>query len=543
MNKKTLIIVLAVVVAGAAAGLYFFFRGSSKHLRLIPGNAAFVATIDIKTLADKAEADGKLKETKFYKAFSKNEKTRGMSKLFAEVLKHPLNCGLNVFSKMYVFAETGNNNAFTMGSVIDVKNQDDFTKFVKGVEGVGKMVSDKKTYHLLMSNGDFMAWNEHGLLVVGAASGADGEEQEAATLKAIDRLMTQDKKLSMADNKDFSRHPGKQDIDLYLNYEQLMKLNATSGNPMISSMTQNYKGVYMTGGITFENDKISFSGKLHGDEKNIEKITYTKNKGVSDDAMKYVTNDKVQMLMSVNLDMQKLIAMFTADQGIRQNMEQTAKGMGLTLKELETIFSGELTIALADIADKTIKTYDYVLNEATGEMEMVQATAVQPMPVLTVNLGVGNKDAYNKLMKNLPVQPVEGVRTYPLMMLSSMAYHTENDYGINLTNDSAWAAALAKNKQLAGKPSAEVSKLATGNPAGFYMDLTLEHYPLSLRDYLKGMMGEKDFTDFKNFMSVFVDVQGYGGKENSSADIHLTKGEGNSLYRLLKQCDYLPLDK
>ncbi len=547
MNKKILFIILGVVVIGAAFYIYSFRSGSSKHLRLVPANASALVTFNLKKLTDKADFNGKFKETKLYKTMLSKSKelkeTDGMGLLMSEILKNPLDNGLDVFSDMYVFVQ---NNAEdkNIGVVMDVKDKKDFAAFIGKIPGLAKNMHDEKGYQVFSHGNDYFAWNENGLLIL-ETSNSYGDEKKQEIIKMFNILMVQDKKNSMAENKEFKQYSdNKHDISLFLNYGELMNTYSkmTANNPMVKKLMDNYKGIYISGGISFENDKIAMSSKTHGDAKAIEKINYLNKKGVDNKALQYITNDKVYALFSMSLDIPKIISMFADEKSMMQSLEQTAMGMGLTVKELESVFSGEITMALVDIIEMESKNHSYKMNEATGEIEMVEEIAKQPMPVFTLNMGIKDRANYDKLMKNIPIAVINGMRKFPLGYIPTF-YAIETEYGLTFTNDSTLGAGIVTNKKTMKEPNAEVAGLMTGKPSAAYFNLNLNNYPAAVSDYFSRMAGEKSFSYFKDYMSLFNDMKGTGDVDGASFEINLVKGEGNSLFRLLKQFDTLPLEE
>ena len=548
MNKKVILGSIAVVVIGAVAAVYMFTKGSCKHLRLVPSDASLVVAFDLKQLADKADYNGKLKDSKLFKKLMDKSKKmtqpKGIELLMSEVVKHPLDNGLNIFSDLYLFMQSkGQDN--TTGIVVDVKNAGDFTKFVKGIKGLEKNVQEKKGYTLFTDDNDLIAWNENGLLMLYKPN-YYGEGLTDELNKMFDVLMVQEQKKSMADNKDLkSALDNKQDISFFMDYGGLLNSmgDATKGSPLLGQLMENYKGIYITGGMSFENDRIVMSSKANGDEKAIEKINYLQKKGLSDKALQYITNDKVYSTMSVNLDIPKIISLISADKDVKQNMEQTAQGFGMTMKELETVFSGEIVLSMIDVIEMEMKKMDYQMNEATGEFDMIEVVSKQPMPVLGLNIGVNSRENFEKMIKTMPFPVVDGMRKFPIPYLGVNIFIVENEFGLSLTNDSTTAAGIVTNKKMMKKPTDEIAGLITAKPTAAYFNMSLPAYPASVTSFFKQSMGDKGFSAFSGYLSIFDNMKGSGDIKGADFEVNLKKGEGNSLYRLLKQCDVLPLDE
>ncbi len=548
MNKKTLLIILGVVVVGAAAAFFMLRKGSSKHLQLVPSDASMVISFNLRQLADKADFNGKLKESKLFKTMMKemkDESRSGMSSIMKEILKNPMGCGLDARSNMYIFMQSGKDNNNTMGIVFDMKDMRTFNEFLKKIPNVSKHITDQKTYFLYNEGSDFFAFNDKGMLILEKTS-MYGDEKKAATMKSYASLMAQDKKASILDKKEFKTcMDDKKDIGLYMNYGELMSMygSMTRGNDLFKKMMESYEGIYVSGGVNFENDKVNFSVKLEGDKKAIDKITYMNKKGVDGKASQFITNDKVFALISTSLDLPKLIDMLSKDKDMMDGLTQTAQGMGMTVSDLKSILSGDIVIALVDVIGMERKSWDYQMNEATGQYEMIEKMVMQPMPVFTVNIGVKDKAKFGKMLNTmLPIPVIDGMRKMPIPMIGINMFAVENEFGMTLTNDSNLAATMVTGKKLKKEPAKDIAGPMTDKPASFFMDLNVNNYPPTLTSFMAESMGE-DYNYFKSYMSIFNNIKGDGGMQEASYDINMTKGDGNSLYRILKQFDVLPIDE
>ena len=131
MSKKLIGLIVGVVVLGVGTFIALrFFKGSDKHLILVPRNATFVMRFDVKSLADKIYANGDIKQTKLYKELEKKSTDADAeSKVIAQILRDPSSLGINVFSDVYYYmynTKSVNYNAF----VLDIKDLEDFNRTV-----------------------------------------------------------------------------------------------------------------------------------------------------------------------------------------------------------------------------------------------------------------------------------------------------------------------------------------------------------------------------------------------------------------------------
>jgi len=135
----------------------------------------------------------------------------------------------------------------------------------------------------------------------------------------------------------------------------------------------------------------------------------------------------------------------------------------------------------------------------------------------------------------------DGSRKVPLHLFdSTYAYLVLKDKILFMSNDEKIAAKVQKEGSLGSITNSEVKDLAKDHPMSFYLDLDVKKYQALANAY--GMSGGQVMTYFTNYMALFKDVTGYYKGYNSEMRINFNKGKGNSLYRLVKQMDELPVE-
>jgi hypothetical protein len=216
MSKKLIWIIVGVVVLGTGAFIAFrFFKGSNKHLILVPANATFVIRFDVKSIAEKIYANGDIKQTKVYKQLEKKSSdSDAESKIIAQILKDPSSIGINMFSDVYYYmynTKNVNYNAF----VLDIKDLDDFNRTIaKFPHSKDKIVKGKEFNYLKMNSRSIMAWNNTGLLILNKEySWFYDESPNEKIEKTVKGFMTMSKESSILSDKDFMSYNDNEDID------------------------------------------------------------------------------------------------------------------------------------------------------------------------------------------------------------------------------------------------------------------------------------------------------------------------------------------
>lgn len=553
MSKKLIGLIVGVVVLGVGTFIALrFFKGSDKHLILVPRNATFVMRFDVKSLADKIYANGDIKQTKLYKELEKKSTDADAeSKVIAQILRDPSSLGINIFSDVYYYmynTKSVNYNAF----VLDIKDLEDFNRTVlKFPHAKDNLVKGKEFNYIKLNSRSIMAWNNTGLLMLNKEySWFYDESPNESIEKVVKGFMTMSKESSIKSDKDFMAYiDNKDDISMYLSYEKfnrMLQVKNLGEDDETAKTLKMLNGVAVGVGLEFEDDAIVGKSKVLGDLKAYEKFNYMGKSGLSEKALSVICKDKLLAMIGLNFDVDKLISVIGNisgdEKGIRRGIEEMAGDMGLTSKQLISAIGSELSIALLGFETRTIQSQDYAMNFETGNYEFVPVTKLVAMPVMTMSMEVKNNPIFEKILSKMPSQLLaDGSRKVPLHLFdSTYAYLVLKDKILFMSNDEKIAAKVQKEGSLGSITNSEVKDLAKDHPMSFYLDLDVKKYQALANAY--GMSGGQVMTYFTNYMALFKDVTGYYKGYNSEMRINFNKGKGNSLYRLVKQMDELPVE-
>lgn len=557
MGKKLLWVALALLLVGAGTYSFMhFFKGSTKHLKLIPSDATVVVKIDFKSLAKKMDYDGKFKTTKLYK---KIEKEAGKSKdtfssLLGDLLKDPMATGLNVFSNTYIFQKKVDKQDY-FGFVVDIRDMDNFNRTVLKFPGAKENIKKSGDFYFMKSSPiSILAWSEKGLLFLTVENGwmYSLEENDGIEVVAKD-IMIQDESSNITSNKEFMEFSNNgHDIAYFLNYGKLlssygmMKEVSIAKGKELKDVTELLKGVYLSGGIDFEDDKIVFDGELTGDKKKLESLSYMREKGISEEALYALTNEKLLMMFSSNMDPDKIVnylnLMLGEEKGILEGLDEIGSEVGLTGKQIIKAIGGELTVALVDFEVKKKMKMDYMINEATGQYEMKLVEGKVVFPILTVSLGIEDKAVIDKLMTKSPYPMTNDMSIIPIPMIDSQyVYLVSKKDRLFLSTDKSLGLMMQSKGKLSKKPSDEINALAKENSSAMFIDLEMKKYK-NLLEYFESVGGVKNVRYFKEYISMFKQIKMSSSGYKSNFTIQLNKGEGNSLFRIIKQFDVLPIE-
>ncbi len=555
MNKKVLWIIIGSVVLLGGIFAYRFFSGSNKHLIFVPVNATMVMRFNVKSLANKISEDGAIKNTKLYKTiekeYSKDNDGPG-SAVIAQLLKDPSSTGINIFSDVYYYLYNHQNisyNAF----VFDMKDLEDFNKTILKFNGAkDKLVKGKDYNYIKLSSRNILAWNSTGLLYLNKENSWFYDENPTQTIeKTVKGFMKMKKEATILNDKDFIKYDDNDDdMSLYISYDKFTRILNPSGE--IDMATKNVvemmKGVKMGVGVSFEDDAIVSELKVFGDTKHYDKFNYMGRAGLSEATANALCKEQLLGLISLNLNVDKLLSfmgVFTNEErSIRRDIEEFAGEYGLTSKQLLEAFGQDLALALLDFETRTYTTMDYSWSDFSNEgYTLTPVTKTSVMPVMTFAVSVKNKKVVSQLLNHPKFKLMSDGRRYMNLPLydSLPVYAVLNDKVLFLSNSNELSASMQKDGHLGKIKDQELVKSLKENPGNFYLDLDVKKYT-KLTTNLAGNSGRQFLTYFENYMAIFKDISYSGNGYLYEQRINLKKGKGNSLYRLVKQMDELPME-
>lgn len=555
MNKKVLWIVLGTILVGTGALLtYRFFKGSNKHLVLVPANATFVMRFDVKSLAEKISENGEIKKTKIYKKMEKESLSKSndpTSKVIAQILKNPTSTGVNVFSDAYYYMYNTKNVTYN-ALVLDMKDIEDFNKTVlKFPEAKTSMKRGKEYNYLKINSRSILAWNTSGVLWLNKDYNWFYDESPNETIeKTIKGFMKMKKKSSIMSDEDFMEYDkNDDDIALYVSYDKVFRLTGLEDakDESIESIKKMMKGVKLGLSLNFETDVVLTKMKIFGDTKEFDKRNYMGNSGLTEKTMSAICSDKLLGLISLNIDFEKLVSfaceMSGEETSLRREIEDMAGQFGLTSKQLIGAFGKEVSMALIDFESHTYNSMDYNWNDITMTYEMMPVIKTNVLPIMTLAFSVNDKKVMSQLLSNShSVSLPDGRQKINLPFYDSLAvYVVLKDHLMFMSNSDELSLKMQKEGKIGELSNAELKNLVKENPSNLYLDLDVKKYS-ALTNNIAGNSGKQFLTYFENYMAMFKDITYTGKGHDFEQRINLKKGTGNSLYRLVKQMDELPVE-
>ncbi|HEY6160766.1 MAG TPA: DUF4836 family protein [Bacteroidia bacterium] len=546
------LLVSGLAIVGLAAFIVMKLMPSTDHLKLIPKDAGFVFTADLKGLAAKADPE-KIKNLKFMKRVSEQLERGGeRTKVFKRLQDDPTSAGIDVLQDAYAFGQGDLQGDGVFGVVFKVSSASNLEEFLKGVDK-GFTVEKGNGYQFVkIDRHAYLAWNSSAGMLLGSNRGD--------VSKKADEFFAQKEDASILANKSFKEFRKKKyDLAIFVNYEGLSALvprkrgmddSETPAPPVDFAML---KGLYVGMTLSFDNDDITINSQYYSeDNSKLDAYNVFKEKGLSPEALQMITNKTVMAIAAANIDFKKWYNVVANMEPVKPKMDELRANLGMSDAELQDLLGGEISFAvvdykempkpkaqleleqhLRDMEESFSKQYGGPNGEGytSSEIEMNRFT-----PVFTLNIGVNNKGALEKLLQKtgLPQQD----KMYVSSSMVGDFYFVETTQGISITNDKDIATALAQGGKLNAVPQEPVKSLVSENPISFYFDLTPSHYSDATHDYLKKSMGDYSYGRMIAFMKPFKDVTAKGKDMNFTFMLDMEKGDGsNSLYRIISDID------
>lgn len=552
MNKKIIVIVV-VCVAIAGLALYYFnpFRGTGEQTTLVPVNSSLVVSFNLETLAKKANLKDKFKQTKLYKKMTESKGSdmgKDASAIISKILENPGKCGLDLSGDAYFYQHYHTTYGNRYGFAVGMNNHKEFSDFLKAIPGMKAKITDKKSYQLFTGDRHYLAWNDRGLLIViddkrsldyMYFGGSRNDDRDEANESYINELMTQQNTKSIRVKPEFQRFARQgNDVGFFLNYGKSLEGESQNQYNPFASVFKMFNGLYFRGGLDFDKNKIVAEGQFDGKEEVLKNFSYLKRDGVSSKVLPYVAGEHLYVAGGINLDIDKILGFVKENFG-KVGLETSLQQLGLTQKELVGMITGEVTISLIDIKEHEIPDYDYRINPVTGMFERFDTFRRELTPIFIANMGISDKKGFHKMLSKIFGEPDHDM--YHQNFGNMSVYIVDNPFGVSIVNDKALAENILKGKGTK-EPPKDIANLMTDQPGSIYLDLNIKHYPKAAIDKIVKSTEAKR-SQFTNFMSIFENYKGYGTMESFKYELNLVKGDENSLYRILKQCDVLDFDE
>lgn len=537
MNKGLKIGLIAggsVLVIGAVALFAWIkFGRTDAHLRLIPKEATSVAIINVRSLFTKA-APEELMKLPF---FQQQQKRGGIPPELKLLLDDPLDLGADITQNIAAFVNTSD-GATTAGLVFKINNGGLFaSKFAK-ISGYSRPNKVSGFWYIPIEANVGICWNDDaGILFAGDPDAGESNQAQA------ERLLRQPEEASILDNPNYSAF-AKQTFDIGLMVDNSVVNRSVDQNEWgeiynLFGAANGWSDVL----LNFEDGTVDIAYATHQPDKQTATL---RDKGPDPTHFETVADKEPIAFLCFALDLQQLLAQLRRDPKMQRNFDELKDELGISVDDLARSFTGDVSLALTDYRD-IVKTdpilqqqfesireqsavlYDMLARSGRSGMQQPTQGIELLRPVFILNMSVRDTATPGRMLRLMGLRMGnDGFYVAPASTDMNLYVALRGSHMV-LTNGYEVAAQVARTGKLSGRLPGDIdlAKSSSGR-----LELNPDKYPQALLTELGSTMGP-GFPMFLKAMKPLHHVSLEGKENGGMLKIHLTPGEGNSLFRLI----------
>ena len=498
-------------------------------LALIPSDAAWVVSIDFKSLYQKADIGSSEEAAEFKQWVDSLSITDKQRDFLRELLRNPRNSGVRFREPIYFFQygqQGGNGMENYIGMACSLSDKEKFEKTLNQLFALAdkkNTPTEESGYKLLnMAEGKYtLSWDNDKALFLGVG----GTDEEPASelqipLKAKQlRSLEAKKQITSLDSfADFLSD--QKDISVWLNVADIYaSLDEKLPSPaaLSPSLFNLQQGTYLYATLEFEKEEIILSARTLYNEK-YQKLLDKHRIGDASFNKKLLKHFPEKMPMAftgaVNIKHYYEFLKEAEPELVKEDdIKQWLAKKDLQLDNLLNLFGGSFVVALEDFE--------------TG-MSI-------PIPVVGASFDVNDKKILDKIVAEEGAFTKEGDR-YSLTFFFVSIHFAYNDKAFFISNSSDEVDAFIAGKHKDNAYSSSLASQAGKNTFYGFFNLNLDDYPSIIRMAMKSDKSVRDEASFQWFIDHSKDLEvKANAKENTASLIyHMKNVERNSLYSFLK---------
>ena len=498
-------------------------------LALIPSDAAWVVSIDLKSLYQKADIGSSENSAEFKQWVDSLSLTDKQRDFLRELLRNPRNSGVRFREPIYFFQygqQGGNGMENYIGMACSLSDKEKFEKTLNQLFALAdkkNTPTEESGYKLLnMAEGKYtLSWDNDKALFLGVG---DADEEPASELqiplkaKQLRSLEAKKQITSLDGFADFLSD--QKDISVWVNitdaYETLDK-RVPSASALSPSLFNLQQGTYLYATLEFEKEEIILSARTLYNEK-YQKLLDKHRIGDASFNKKLLKHFPEKMPMAftgaVNIKHYYEFLKEAEPELVKEDdIKQWLAKKDLQLDNLLNLFGGSFVVALEDFE--------------TG-MSI-------PIPVVGASFDVNDKKILDKIVAEEGAFTKEGDR-YSLTFFFVSIHFAYNDKAFFISNSSDEVDAFIAGKHKDNAYSSSLASQAGKNTFYGFFNLNLDDYPSIIRMAIKSDRSTRNDASLQWLIDHSKDLEiKANAKENTASLIyHMKNVERNSLYSFLK---------
>lgn len=488
--------------------------------KYIPKDAMFVFDLDWKSLSDKA-AKGNINWDSLFKSADVGSDTE-----FATVktkIDEFMKSGVDESSNVFFFIKTGGSimsgQSTSAGAVVAMKDAGMFESYIKKQPGIGEIKKGSDYSYVTLEGNLFVGWNKDVAILTGAEMNT-GQETPAPSdpKKSLDALFGLKEETSVASIPEF--------VDLVAEKGDMLFFSNSTGAlntlPLLgmTKFADLLKDSYGAGVINFDDGKVNASFKSYSG-KDLADI-WKKYAGPTVD-MSMVTQYPlpVEGYAAFSFNPQIIIEMIRYG-GFESTVNDFVSKEGFTTDDIVKAFKGDFAVVFSDIA----------VTEKETEYEGIKFKSKQPTAKLLFNAKIGDKVAFDKIMKKLVDEGMLMEKNGQYVPAGESFGYSINIDSKNLViaNDSTLLQQYLAGKGNAAIPAAVADK-SKGKSFAFYVDINKILQAMPADSSSKSAVDAAKAT-FKDAMA---SAENFNGKfVGSTMELNTMQPSENSFVTLVK---------
>ena len=498
-------------------------------LALIPSDAAWVVSIDLKSLYQKADIGSSENSAEFKQWVDSLSLTDKQRDFLRELLRNPRNSGVRFREPIYFFQygqQGGNGMENYIGMACSLSDKEKFEKTLNQLFALAdkkNTPTEESGYKLLnMAEGKYtLSWDNDKVLFLGVG---DADEEPASELqiplkaKQLRSLEAKKQITSLDGFADFLSD--QKDISVWLNVADIYaSLDEKLPSPaaLSPSLFNLQQGTYLYATLEFEKEEIILSARTLYNEK-YQKLLDKHRIGDASFNKKLLKHFPEKMPMAftgaVNVKHYYEFLKEAEPELVKEDdIKQWLAKKDLQLDNLLNLFGGSFVVALEDFE--------------TG-MSI-------PIPVVGASFDVNDKKILDKIVAEEGAFTKEGDR-YSLTFFFVSIHFAYNDKAFFISNSSDEVDAFIAGKHKDNAYSSSLASQAGKNSFYGFFNLNLDDYPSIIRMAIKSDRSSRNDASLQWLIDHSKDLEvKANAKENTASLIyHMKNVERNSLYSFLK---------
>ncbi|HNP21315.1 MAG TPA: DUF4836 family protein [Panacibacter sp.] len=430
------------------------------QVKYIPKDAMFILDLDWKSLSDKA-AKGNINWDSLFKSANVTSDTE-----FAFVkgkIDEFMKSGIDESANVFLFIKTGGSimtgQSTSAGAVVAMKDAGMFESYIKKQPGIGEVKKGSDYSYVALQGDLFVGWNKDVAILTSADmnTGQDGSEAPDPK-KSLDALFGLKEETSVASIPEF--------VDLLAEKGDMLFFSNSTGAlntlPLLgmTKFADLLKDSYGAGVINFEDGKVNANFKSYSG-KDLADI-WKKYAGPTVDmgmVSQYPLPVEGYAAFSFN---PQIITEMIKYGGFESTVNDFVSKEGFTTDDIVKAFKGDFAIIFSDIA----------VTEKETEYEGIKFKSKQPTAKLLFNAKIGDKVAFDKIMKKLVEEGLLTEKNGQYVPAGDSFGYSLNIDSKNLViaNDSTLLQQYLAGKGNAAIPAAVADK-SKGKSFAFYVDI------------------------------------------------------------------------